>query len=91
LGRTVKLLGFAELPRQDMSHGRIREYRFYVSPDGKDWGSPVREGRFPNSDSLQTVRWDEPVTGRYIRLVALSEWSGEYYATVAELDVLAAK
>jgi beta-galactosidase len=91
LGRTVKLLGFAELPRQDMSHGRIREYRFYVSPDGKDWGSSVREGRFPNSDSLQTVRWDEPVTGRYIRLVALSEWSGEYYTTVAELDVLAAK
>jgi beta-galactosidase len=62
-----------------------------VSRDGKDWGSAVSEGRFPNSGSLQTVRWDERVTGRYIRLVAVSEWSGEYYTSVAEIDVMAAR
>ncbi len=91
LGRTVRLLGFTQLPRQDMSHGRIREYEFYVSPDGKQWGSAVSAGRFPNDGQLQSVQFDKPVAGRYIRLVALSEWSREYYTTIAELDVMAAK
>ena len=91
LGQTLELLGFAQLPRQDMNHGRIGGYEFYVSNDGQEWGSPASTGRFPNSDQLQTVKFEKPVTGRYIRLVALDEWSGEYYTTLAELDVMAAK
>ena len=91
LGQTVKLLGFMQLPRQDMDHGRVGDYEFYVSKDGQEWGSPVSKGRFPNNDQLQTVKFDEPVIGRYIRLVALNEWSNEYYTTIAELDVMAAK
>jgi beta-galactosidase len=91
LGQSVSLLGFTQLPRQDMVNGRIRQYEFYVSDDGKQWGSAASSGRFPNNDQLQTVRFEKPVTGRYIRLVALSEWSGQYYTTIAELDVMAAK
>ena len=51
----------------------------------------MSEGRFPNSDQLQTVRFEKPVTGRYLRLVALGDWSGQNYTTIAELDVMAAK
>lgn len=91
LGQAVEMLGFTQLPRQGMANGRIRAYEFYVSSDGKQWGRAVSEGRFPNSDQLQTVRFEKPVTGRYLRLVALGEWSGQYYATIAELDVMAAK
>ncbi len=54
-------------------------------------GERVKEGRFPNNDQLQTVQFDKPVKGRYIRLVAGGEWSRQPYTTVAELDVLAAK
>ena len=91
LGKTVRLLGFSQLPRQDSANGRIGTYEFYVSEDGKQWGSPVSKGRFPNSSGLQTVKFEKPVTGRYIRLVALIEWSRQYYTTIAELDVMAAK
>jgi beta-galactosidase len=91
LGQAVAMLGFTQLPRQGMANGRIRAYEFYVSSDGKQWGPAVSEGRFPNSDQLQTVRFEKPVTGRYIRLVALGDWSGQNYTTIAELDVMAVK
>ncbi len=91
LGKSVELLGFTQLPRQGNSNGRIRTYEFYVSADGKQWEPVVSEGRFPNSDQLQTVRFEKPVTGRYIRLVALSEWSRQSYTTIAELDFMAAR
>jgi beta-galactosidase len=91
LGKTVDLLGFTQLPRQDMNHGRIGAYEFYVSSDGEQWGAPASKGRFPNNDQLQAVKFETPVTGRYIRLVALDERTGEYYTTLAELDVMAAK
>ncbi|HPC95167.1 MAG TPA: glycoside hydrolase family 2 TIM barrel-domain containing protein [Sedimentisphaerales bacterium] len=91
LGQTVEMLGLAQLPRQDQANGRIRRYEFYVSSDGKDWGEPVVKAEFPNSDQLQTVTFAQPVKGRYIRLVALNEWGRQYYTTIAELDVLAAK
>jgi len=91
LGQAVRLLGFSQLPRQDSANGRIGTYEFYVSGDGQQWGSAVSKGRFPNSGRLQTVKFEKPVTGRYIRLVTLNEWSGQYYTTIAELDVMAAK
>jgi beta-galactosidase len=91
LGQTLGMLGFTQLPRQDQANGRVRRYEFYVSGDGTDWGEPVVKGEFPNSDQLQTVTFAQPVKGRYIRLVALNEWGRQYYTTIAELDVMAAK
>jgi hypothetical protein len=91
LGKSLEILGFTQLPRQGNSNGRIRGYEFYVSRDGEQWEPVVTDGRFPNSDRLQEVRFEKPVTGRYIRLVALSEWSRQNYTTIAEFDVMAAK
>jgi len=91
LGKSLEILGFTQLPRQGNANGRIRSYEFYVSRDGKQWEPVVTDGRFPNSDRLQEVRFEKPVTGRYVRLVALSEWSRQNYTTIAEFDVMAAR
>jgi beta-galactosidase len=91
LGKSLEILGFTQLPRQGNSNGRIRGYEFYVSGDGKQWEPVITDGRFRNSDQLQTVRFEKPVTGRYVRLVALSGWRRQNFTTVAEFDVMAAK
>ena len=87
----MRLAGFTQLPRQDNVNGRIRAYEFYVSERAADWGDAVASGTFANNDQLQEVRFEKPVTGRYIRLVGKSEWNDAYYASLAELDVLAVK
>ncbi|HEY3266564.1 MAG TPA: glycoside hydrolase family 2 TIM barrel-domain containing protein [Armatimonadota bacterium] len=89
LGETLDLVGFTYLPRQDMDHGHIARYEFSVSADGKTWGRPAATGAFPSGSDRQTVSFDSPATGRYIRLTALSEASGRRYASVADLDVMA--
>jgi len=91
LGETVTLIGFTQLPRQGQSNGRIRHYKFYAATDANNWSDPVAQGAFAGSNELQTIRLDAPVKARFIKLVALDEWSGQYYTTVAELDVMAAK
>ncbi len=91
LGETVTLIGFTQLPRQGQSNGRIRHYKFYVGTDSENWGDPVAEGAFAGSNELQTIRFDSPVKACFVKLVALDEWAREYYTTIAELDVMAAK
>ncbi|MCP4451115.1 MAG: DUF4981 domain-containing protein [Planctomycetes bacterium] len=91
LGETVTLIGFTQLPRQGQSNGRIKKYRFYAGTSTEDLGHPVAKGTFANTHELQSIRLDAPVKARFIKLVALDEWSGQYYTTVAELDVMAAK
>jgi len=91
MGLKFELSGFTYLPRQNQANGRIREYKFYTSRDGKTWGPPVAKGAFNNVASLQTVSFDKLVVCRYIRLVSLSEVAGAHYTSVAELDVIATK
>ena len=91
LSDTVTLVGFTQLPRQGQSNGRIRHYKFYAGMDADHWGAPVAEGTFANNNELQTVRFEASVKARFIKLVALDEWSNEYYTSLAELDVMAAK
>jgi len=87
LGATYELDSFRYLPRQNMSHGRIKNYAFYVSHDPANWGNPVASGSFLNSTAEQTVLFNSRALGRYIRLVALSEVEGRPYTAVAEINV----
>jgi alpha-L-fucosidase len=44
----------------------------WVSKDGQTWGKPAGEGEFANiaaNRSIQAVRFDAPVSGRYLHLV----------------------
>ncbi len=48
--------GFSYLPRQgDVVNGRIKDWQFFVSKDGTNWGAAVKSGSFPNVTSLQSV------------------------------------
>jgi len=79
--------GLTYLPRQDMANGRIEEYEVHVSRDGQNW-QLVASGRWPNSADLKTVRFERPVTTRYVKLLALREVSEQAFTSAAEVGVL---
>lgn len=85
----VKIIkGFTYLPRQDSNNGNIKKYSIQVSNDGKTWGKAVAEGEFENNRKEKTVLLTTPVKARFVRLTALSEQSGQDFATGAEFKVL---
>ena len=85
---TIK--GFTYLPRQDESdHGTIRDYEFYVSDNGTDFGQPVKKGSFRLGKEKKTETF-EPVKCRFIKLKALSEINGLAWASAAEIGVVQA-
>jgi hypothetical protein len=71
LGALYELTHFRYLPIPDDNpfgaYGRIKDYAFYVSRDGKAWGEPVATGTFPNSAAEQEVAFNPSVTGQFIR------------------------
>ena len=81
--------GFTYLPRQNGPNGNIKTYTIQVSQDGKDWGKPIHQGTFENNHKLKKVTFAQPVKARYLRFTALSEQSGQDFASGAEITVLA--
>lgn len=80
--------GFTYLPRQDDSeNGTIKDYEFYISNDGRDYGQPVAKGAFENSKVLKSVTFP-PQQCRFIKLKALSEVNGEAWTSAAEIGVI---
>src|SRR4029453_712549 len=88
LGGPYQVDGFRYLPRQDgYANGTIAGYQFSVSLDGTTWGIAVAAGTLAADTSEKTVRFTAK-TGRYVRLVALSEINGQPWTSAAELNVL---
>jgi hypothetical protein len=87
LGRSYKISRFTYLPRQDGENGRIKEYELYISEDSLNWGAPVKSGQWINTASPQTIVLDTVKSGRYFRLVALSEVNGGPWASAAEFTL----
>ena len=88
LGATYGLDGFHYVARQDNStHGMVANYQFYVSTDKTNWGTAVATGTFNADTSAQRVMFTRK-TGRYVRLVALSEVGGNAWTSVAELRMV---
>jgi lysophospholipase L1-like esterase len=88
LGDLYLLHGFRYLPRQDGGvNGRIGQYEFFVSDDGKHWGSPVAVGTFANDSNEKEILFAGKM-GRFVRLRALSEVNGNPWTSMAELNVL---
>ena len=99
LGSTQQLTGLIYTPRRDgCDHGTISQYEFYVSADGVNWGSAVTSGQFKYGTNsfpcggapalpAQTVYFNA-VTGRFIRLRALSEVTAQPWTSAAEINVL---
>lgn len=55
LGQPRTFFGFRMLPRQSGDNGRIRNYRFYRSTDGVNWGAIVAQGTFSSSANEKIV------------------------------------
>jgi len=86
LGSAYLIDAFRYLPRQDWINGRISDYEFYVSADGKNWGSPVATGTFADDFSEKT-RLFVPKMGQFVKLVALSATDGGPYIAAAEINI----
>ncbi len=87
LGGPATLNGFVYVPRQDGSpDGMVKDYEFYVSPDGVNWGTPVATGTWAADATEKQVSFAS-TTGQYVRLRALSEVNGLPYTSMAELHV----
>jgi endo-alpha-N-acetylgalactosaminidase len=84
-----KIKGFTYLPRQEGENGRIKDYEFYVSEDGKVFGSAVAKGSWENNADKKAVSFDAKQCG-FIKLKALSEVNGEAWTSAAEIDVVPA-
>ena len=87
LGQARPVFGLTYLPRQDQTNGRIAEFEVYVGDDGNNWQKRAA-GRWPKSAERKTVRFEQPATTRYLKLLALSEVSGQPFTSAAEVDVL---
>jgi hypothetical protein len=86
----ASIKGFTYLPRQDDSeNGTIKDYEFYLSDDGVNFGQPVTKGAFENSKDLKTVSFS-PRQCRFIKLQALSEVNDGAWTSAAEIGVLPA-
>ncbi|WP_406405033.1 sigma-70 family RNA polymerase sigma factor [Streptomyces sp. NBC_00879] len=73
LGATYDVDGLKYLPRQDGgTNGTIGDYTVYVSKSTGQWGSPVAGGSFQDTPGEKAITFGAR-TGRYLRLVALTE------------------
>jgi len=88
LNRPMPLRGISYLPRQDQSNGRIAQAEVFAAARSRDWGDPVAEIHGQDSGQLVTVRFRQPVTARFLRVVVKSEVKGQPFAAIAELDVI---
>ena len=52
------------------------------------WDAPSAQGSFIKNNQRQTVLFDKPQTGRYLRFVAASGFQDIAYAAVAELEMI---
>ncbi len=84
MGATKSLVAFSYLPPVDIANaGVIKDFEFYVSDDAENWGSPVKTGTW--TENKRQNEGFESTSGRYIRLVALSEQYGKNMSSIGEL------
>ena len=88
LPRTAEILGIQYVGRGDQTNGRIARYEVYASREQRIWGAPVASGVWSSGPHLQTAQFSQPVTCRYVKIVALSEVAGEQFSSAAEFDVI---
>jgi len=91
LENPTSIKGFTYLPRQDEEeNGTIKDYEFYVSDDGKEFGKPVKKGSLETDKRKKTVAF-EPVKCSFIKLRALSEINDAAWTSAAEIGVVPAE
>lgn len=91
MSEPAMIKGFTYLPRRDDGdNGTIKDYEFYVSDDGKEFGGPVKKGTFASGKDKKVITF-EPKKCRYFKLQALSEVNGEAWTSAAEIGIVLAE
>jgi beta-galactosidase len=88
LGRATKLRGLLYKPSVNGAN-RVRQFEVYVSDDRERWGKPA--GNFTALDNTKwfsNVLFDQPRTGRYLRIVVTAGFGGSPRFRVAEFEPL---
>lgn len=85
------LNGFTYLPEQNNSENcPVMEYEFYVSKDGKNWGSPVSTGEFSNivNSPIRQEKHFRTNKGRYIKFKVITVNNRASESGIAEIGVI---
>ncbi len=88
MGSRYSVHKFIYLPRQEGVNGRIKKYELYISDDYDDYGLQVATGEWGNTFAPQTVTLKNTKSGRYWKLLALSEVNGGIWASAAEFSTV---
>jgi sialidase-1 len=86
LGGAHVVSGIQYTRRQNSANGAIDGYEVYTSEDGVTWGTAAATGRFTSTLTAQRATF-APRSAHFVRVVALSQLSGQPWATMAELNV----
>jgi alpha-L-fucosidase len=90
LGSETGISAFVYTPPATEENGLITHYELYISNHPAQWGQNVSSGEFGNirnNPQPQIIRFEKPLKGRYIRLVATNTIDDAPMA-VAEITVL---
>ena len=88
LGAEHTVRGFVYLGRQDAGwNGAVKDVEFAISDSPDQFGDPVVKTQLAKTKRPQTIACP-PTQGRYVLMRALSEHSGNEFATVAELGIM---
>ncbi|MDO4559267.1 MAG: discoidin domain-containing protein, partial [Planctomycetia bacterium] len=87
LTEPFQVRGIVYTPRKGGENGTIGKYEVYVSGDTAQWGEPVVSGEFAQRNASNPVLFGFPVTGRYVKLVGLTEVNDAPFTSVAELEI----
>ena len=74
MGSKSTLYSFDYLARQGSTHPRIKDFELFVSTDGKTWSEPVLQGKFKDTDDLQSFPINK-ARARYFKLVGRSGYT----------------
>jgi hypothetical protein len=88
LKKSRDIAGFSYLPRRGGGNGTIRDFEFYISQNGKNFGKPTLKGAFAHDNAENIVKLPRTHQGRFIKLRALSEVNGRPWTSIAELRIL---
>ena len=92
LGAVYEIRGFRYLARQDGGwNGSFAETEFFVSQSPDAFEDPVAKATFQTVRTSQESDCEQPVSGRYVRVRALSEVNGNAWGSAAEIGVVGTK
>lgn len=93
LGETYSIEGFRYLARQDGGwNGAFAEAEFFVSDSPEQFSeSPAAKATFKKTKEAQSADPKLPVTGRYVKVRALSEVNGKDWGSAAEIGIVGKK